>query len=121
MARKTKRTSYIKNHGALLLGLLNSKPEYRKHMIQRAPPELIHCFAECCQNVLKGHVPLTPRQKQQLSGKRHQLRQLADPKVTVVKKKKVLNQKGGFLPLAAKLLLPVLAPVVGKALKDVIR
>ena len=119
MARKTNKTPYIKKHGALLMGLMQAQPQFRKKMIQQAPKELIHCISECCQNVLKGNVSLSNRQKQQLKSKRHHLRQLADRTVPVPKKKKILNQQGGFLPLLA--LAPSIAHVINTALTELIR
>jgi hypothetical protein len=121
MARKTasRKSPFIKKQGSLLMGMLQAPPQFRKKMIQHAPKDLIYCIAECCQNVLKGNVSLTSRQKQQLKCKRHQLRQLADRKVSVPKKKKILNQQGGFLPLLA--LAPTLAPMVNSAITELIR
>jgi len=127
MVRKTKKTKtnkgqkkpLIKKHGSMVLALSQAPPQFRKKILKEAPKELINCVAECCHNVLKGNVSLSQAQKQKLHPKRQQLRLLADKKVSIQKKKKVLNQKGGFLPLLA--LAPALAPVVNNALTELIR
>lgn len=100
-----------------MMTLLQAPPKMRRHMTQHAPKELIHCVSECCQNVLKGNVPLSPTQLRKLKPKRQVLRQLADKKVSVPKKKKIINQNGGFLPLLAL----AAAPVVTSLAKEVLR
>lgn len=105
----TRKQPLVKKYGHLVLGMAKAPPAYRKKMIQEAPKEVIQCVGECCSNVLKGNVPLTPSQKTKCRSKRQHLRQLADKKVSIQKKKRILNQKGGFLPLIA------LAPLIAKA------
>ena len=75
--------------------LTKASPKWRKTIIKEAPKEVIDCLSECCHNVLKGNVPLTPRQKQQLSSKRQHIRALASKSVSVKKKKQLLGQQGG--------------------------
>ena len=119
-ARKHQRKMpLIKKHGSMVLALGQAPPQFRKKIVKEAPKELINCVAECCHNVLKGNVPLSEAQKRRLHPKRQQLRLLADKKVSVQKKKKVLNQQGGFLPMLA--LAPSLAPVVGNVLGELIK
>ena len=124
VSRKTKKVKktkvpLIKKHGAMVLALGKTPVAFRKKILKEAPKELINCVAECSHNVLKGNVPLSPAQKRKLRPKRQQLRLLADKKVSIQKKKKVLNQQGGFLPLLA--LAPSLAPVVGNVLSELVR
>ena len=110
---KKNKEPLIQQHGATLLALSKAPEKFRKVMIKHAPNEVINCVAECCHNVLKGNVPLSSVQKQQLHPKRQHLRNLANKKVSIKKKKKILNQKGGFLPA---FLLPALAPVIAKTI-----
>ena len=88
-------------------------PRARKHIIRDADKALINALSECCLNVLKGHVPLTAKQKSRLSKHKKSLRKLAERGVGVRKRKKILIQSGsGLLPA---LLVPV-AALLGRLL-----
>ena len=110
----------IRKHGKMVLALTEASPKYRKKMIREAPKGVVDCISECCHNVLKGNVRLSDAQKRHLHSRRQQLRQLADKKVSVCKKKIILNQKGGFLPLMflapllAKTILPLASQIIRK-------
>lgn len=99
MVRKDKRIPLIKTHGGMLVELSKCSTPSQKKMLQVAPNEVIHCIAECCHNLLKGNVPLTPAHKKALYPKRKHLRTLASKSVSIKKKRELLNQKGGVLPL----------------------
>ena len=94
---------------------------FQKKVLKVVPNDFVHCVSECCHNVLKGNVSMTPAQKHRLYPKRRLIRMLADKKVSVTKKKKELNQQGGFLPILAPLLAPAIAPVIGKVVKEVVK
>ena len=103
-----RKTPLVKKHGAMVLAIAKSPTPLRKKLIRDVPDQVIQCISECCSNVLKGNVKLTSAQMQRLRSKRQQLRTLADKSVTIPKKKKVLNQTGGFLPF--------IVPLLGKAI-----
>ena len=116
--RSTKRKiPLVKKHGSMVLALTQAPPHFRKKMLKDAPKELINCISECCQNILKGNVPLSKAQLQKLKSKRELLRHLADKSISVQKKKQYLNQKGGILPLLK--LAPILAPTIAKIIADI--
>ena len=73
---------------------------------------LITSICECGLNLLKGVIPLTPRQKRCLAWYKTHLCGLANKKVSR-KKKHFLNQKGGNLLTA---LLPPVLTVLGSLL-----
>ena len=93
----------MKDNLAYLQILAKCKPAH-------GPADVLMCVCECCYNLLKGTVPLTPTQKRRLSRYKKHHRALADKKVSRVKKRRILNQKGGNL-LAA--LLPPVLSVLG--------
>lgn len=107
-----KKTPLIKKHGPMVMAMLQAAPKTRKKLIKDAKSPVIKCVSECCHNVLKGHVPLTEAQKTKLHSKRQHLRSLASKSVSIQKKKRILNQKGGFLPLLLGPLLPLLTKAV---------
>ncbi len=82
------------------------KPKLRKMLIAHAPSDVIMAICECSLNVLKGVIPMTPRQKRMLSRYKTHLRALANKKVSQKRKRRYLNQKGGGL------LTTVLPPVL---------
>ena len=100
----------VKVNLAYLQILAKCKPKIRKVIIDHGPADVLTCVCECCYNLLKGTVPLTPSQKRRLSRYKKHLRALADKKVSRMKKRRILNQKGGNL-LAA--LLPPVLSVLG--------
>ena len=82
-------------------------------LLNNAPPHALTAICECSLNLLKGVVPLTPRQKRRLVRYKTHLRALANKKVSAKRKKFYLNQKGGNI-LAA--LLPPVLTVLGNLL-----
>ena len=103
----------MKENLCYLQVLAKCKPKIRKIIIEQGPADVVTCVCECCYNLLKGTVPLTPSQKRRLSRYKKHLRTLANKKVSRVKKRRILNQKGGNL-LAA--LLPPVLSVLGSLL-----
>ena len=103
-----RKTPLVKKHGSMVMAIAQATPKFRSKLIHDASKPVIQCISECCANVLKGNVSLTKAQKQKLHRKRQHLRTLADKKVSIPHKKKILNQTGG--------LLPFLIPLIGKAI-----
>ena len=68
----------------------------------------IKAIAECCWNIVNGRVRLTHQCKKQLCRHKLILRQLADQKNNL-KKKKIVIQGGGFASLLPLLIAPVLS------------
>ena len=85
-------------------------PKLRKFMINNVPAEVITAICECSLNLLKGVIPVTPRQKRRLARYKTHLRDLASKKVSRKRKKQRLNKKGGNLLSA---LLPPVLSVLG--------
>ena len=82
------------------------KPKLRKMIVGHAPNHVLLAICKCALNVLKGVIPLTQRQKRQLTRYKTHLRGLANNKLSEKQKKRYLTQKG------AGLLTTVLPPVI---------
>lgn len=95
----------LKKQAAVMKMLSLSKPAATKAILKTASPDLVHVLTECCLNVLKGNVSLTPRQRKNLARYKRIMRQLSR-KSMPLKKKKQLLQTGGFLQYLLK-------PIVG--------
>ena len=87
--------------------LVKAKPRLQKLIMQHALTDVIHAIRECSLNILKGVIPVTPRQKRSLARYKTHLRALASKKVAIRRKKKYINQQGGGL--LTSLLVPALS------------
>ena len=74
--------------------------------------EFVFCLCECAKNLLKGNVPLTPAQKKSLSRRKKELRDLSRKRVSLKKKKKIV-QSGGFLGALLGPIISVLGGLFG--------
>lgn len=102
----------VRKHLPLLKWLSTASPKTTKAVLKVADAEVLNCICECCLNVLKGNVPLSPAQKRRLSKCKGVLRQLGGPRSLSLKKKRQLVQSGGFLgalPIMMRLVLPLVA------------
>lgn len=88
--------------------LAKAKPKQRSAILQNAEKDLIICLCECALNILNGNVPLNSKQFSRLKTHHIKLRRLTAPKTKFTDKKKILVQKGGFIPA-------LLAPILGIA------
>ena len=100
----------LQNHANILKVLAKAKPQLQKAIIRAGDKGLVDTLCDCAQNILKGNVPLTARQKTCLRRHKRLLRSLTE-RQSVQKKKRIL-QRGGFL---AGLLAPVLG-ILGSVL-----
>ena len=87
----------LKKFAPLLRKLYKAKPKAVKKILKdKCDKELIVCLSECCKNILKSTVKLTPGQKNKLSRHKQSLRKLVLKKTSLKTKKRII-QKGGFL------------------------
>ena len=104
----------LNNNASYLHVLAKGTHKQRQGVIQGANKELITCLCECALNVLNGNISLKTADKRRLKKYKQNLRSLADRKLSTQKKKKTLNQKGGFL---GALLTPILSALGGLLFK----
>ena len=105
----------LKHKGSLEL-LSKCKPKQRKANIETAEKEQIRAICECILNVLNENVPLPPHQLPKLRPYKKVLEDLADKRVGIKKKRKLLKLKGGFLPFVLGPILSVLGGLAGRAI-----
>jgi len=104
----------LKNNISYIDVLARAKPVQRRAILQTADKDLILCLCECALNVLNGNVPLKTHEVDKLDKYKGQFRKLAAQKTPNAKRRKLLVQKGGFLPA---LLMPILG-IAGQLLVD---
>lgn len=88
-----------------LRALLKADPGLSKRFVAKSNRAFIDAVSECACNILSGRVKLNPKQKKRLARHKVGLRHLTNKKVSL-KKKRVIIQKGGFLPA-------FLGPIIG--------
>ena len=114
-------TSRVKRQAPLLLALAKAHPHICKAILHGADKDLLHCLSECALNILKGNVKLKPSDKARLTKYRQKLRKVADKRVSLKQKHKMV-QTGGFTPaLLAPLLAPLIAPLAKRAVGGLAR
>jgi hypothetical protein len=92
--------------------LLRAGPKVRRVLIKEGRKELVNALCECVLNVLNGNVRVSDAQRRQLARYKKDLRTLVDRRPKLAEKKRVI-QRGGFLPILAKVLVPVLGQMLG--------
>ena len=114
-------TYCVKRLAPLLLVLAKAHPHICKTILCGANKDLLQCLSECALNILKGNVKLKPSDKTRLTKYRQKLRKVADKRVSLKQKHKIV-QTGGFAPaLLAPLLTPLIVPFAKRALSGLLR
>jgi hypothetical protein len=92
--------------------LTRAGPMKRRAILQVGGKDLVHGLSECCLNILNGAVRLTPAQKKRLLKFKKPIRKLADRRVPL-KEKHRLIQTGGFIAPILSVLGPILGTLLG--------
>ena len=66
----------LKKHANELVYLQKARPCIRNHLITKADRSLVDCLCECANNILRGNVPLTKLQNENLNRNKTGLRTL---------------------------------------------
>jgi hypothetical protein len=107
----------IKRNLNFLKSLLHSKKKkLRKSIVKVASNDNIDALSEAALNTLRGNVPLTSEERRKLKPHSEKLRALAHKKTSIKKKKSLLIQEGGFLPLLLPPLLSAAGAITGRAI-----
>ena len=105
-------SSRVRKQAPILKYLCKANPRQARAIINTADNELLNTLCECSLNVLQGRIPVTPHQKQKLRRFKNQLHTLASKKVSLPRKKKLL-QKGGFLSALLSPIAGILTNLLG--------
>lgn len=98
----------------LLYVLKTAKNKLRRNILKEADPDLIKALCDCSVNVLNGNIDVGVSVKKKLKKYKKDLRAISCPKRKLSLKRKLIIQRGGFLPT---LLGALLNGVVGTYLK----
>ena len=105
----------LKTNKHILHVLKNSKAKLRNAIIKSSHTDVIKTICEICLNTLNGNHTLKSKDKTKLKKYKNQIRNWAAPKLSLSSKRKILVQKGGFLPI---LISSILSGVLGKLINS---
>ena len=89
-------------------------PKLRKAIVSNCDSELVNSICECVLNVLNGNVKLSGCVTRKLRKHKTVLHKVADKRVPISSKKKLIVQRGGFLLPLMSAMLPALATLIFK-------
>lgn len=98
--------------------LKNSKTKLRNNILKEADPELIKTICEICMNILNGNIKIPVKCKDVLKKYKRTLRQISLTKANLNSKRKLLIQRGGFLPIV---LGTILSGIVGQIIEKAVK
>ena len=113
-----KTTSKAIRHRDFLTLLGKSKQgKRRKMLLEAATSDEIKAVAECALNLLKNRIKLNNNQKRRLKRHKETLRYIAHKGTNIKKKRRAMQQKGGFLtsllPLAISAVTSLVPALLG--------
>ena len=108
--------SRIGKNSAFLQYALQAKPKERKQLIRNASKVELNSVCEVCKNILAGRIPLKggKQQHRRLCRFKHIIRKLANKRVKLETKRKILQEGGALLPLLAPLVFPLISSLISK-------
>lgn len=106
----------LERNSEFINNLFKSPFKSRKRLINKASRDNIDSLSEIALNILKGNVSLSPQHKKKLKKHKEKLRNLAQKNISFKKRKGLLVQRGGFLPLLLAPALSLLGGLAGRAL-----
>lgn len=91
--------------------LAHSHPSQKRALLKTANNDQILSLCEICLNILNGNIPVNASK---LKKYKNLLRSLSKKRESIQKKKRLLvNQSGGFLPLIAPAIISALGGILG--------
>lgn len=96
----------------LLKLLLKSSPKQRRVILQSATDDFVVALCELALNLLHGHIPLKHVQYQKLKKKKREIKIVADKKISVGRKRRLINQQGGFLLPLLSVAIPFITSLI---------
>lgn len=100
-------------HLGLLKFLCKCKKSQRKGILNCLDKDQVHAICECAENILRGTVKLSEKQKLRLKKHRAILVNLANHKICWKKKKRIVQKGDGILTTLLGIAIPALASAFG--------
>ena len=93
-----------------LLAKCNS--QRRQVLLENATNEQLKGLFELCMNMKRGNLPINSVQLQRFRRHKKTFDTLANKRISIRKKRAVINQQGGFVAAVAKFALPLLTHII---------
>src|ERR1700679_269884 len=98
----------IKKYAAFIKRFHKCTPSKRQKYLKEASAEQVRSLCECALNVTNGNIPIKGKLLSRLKPHKKLLRTISFGKGGVETKRRLLIQKGGFLPALAAAIIPLL-------------
>ena len=85
----------LKRNASILKLLHGAKKPFQEAVLEKSKDDLVKCICDISFNVLKGTAPISKQNKKRLSHHKSSLHKLIDRKLSLKKKRKVI-QSGNF-------------------------
>ena len=108
----------LKKRDFLTLLAQSKTPKRRALLAEWANKSEIDSLSEIVYNTLRGNIKLNKRLFKKLKRCKNHLRELANKKNSITKKRKIIKQNGGFLSVLIPTALSLLTSVVPKIIKS---
>jgi len=105
----------VKSNFRALHVLRTAEPKMRKTIISNCNKELVNSISECILNVLNGYVKLADCNTRKLLKHKVTLRKVADKRVPLSTKKRLIILRGGFLLPLLSAVLPAIASQIASS------
>ena len=102
----------IQKHFGILEYLKDLSPKDQKKFIENSSSELLKTISEICLNLLKGKVNLSPADLKKLKKYKTQIISLSQKRHSVKTRRKLCNQRGGFIGSLIATILPALISTI---------
>ena len=97
----------LQRHASTLHLLKKGNPGLQRAILGKCSNDLVKVICECALNVLHGTAPISNHHKNKLRKHKTKLRELANRKVSLKKKRKII-QSGGFLGALLGAIVPAI-------------
>lgn len=104
----------IIKHRDFLNWVYSAPAKQRKEILKIAAKDQILAICECCYNLHKKNVDITPSELEQIRKFRRVFYDMCDPYIPVEEKREELIQEGGFAFIPA-ILAPIIGSLIGAA------
>lgn len=96
--------------------LAKCSPQRRKRVLENATNNELKALFELCLNMKLGNLPIDAEQFRRFKRHKTTFDTLANRRISIRKKRKIVNQKGGFVAAVAKFALPLLTHIIASQL-----
>ena len=107
-------SKHLEIASAFVKSLANSSLARRKFLLRHATNLELKSLFEICMNLVRGKIPLDSNTFKSFKRQRKVITNLGNKRVSLKKKREIINQKGGFIGKLAIFALPLLTDLISR-------